>query len=240
MIPPALRAAVRTALRLGRVSNLPTVWTNLVVGIALNGGAPSPAIILPLLLAGSLFYVAGMFLNDAYDHRWDSRFRPERPIPAGMVRLSTVFAAGYGMMAAGITILYLGLSTKAPAVVGLALCGLIVLYDKAHKGNPFSPIVMGLCRVCLYVVAALAVAPRLGGAVYLGAALLLAYLVGLSSLAKREAARPQLGRLVGALIAGISLLDAVLLLACGHRTAAALAVGAFALTRLLQRKIAGT
>ena len=27
-----------TALRLGRVSNLPTVWTNALAGIALSGG----------------------------------------------------------------------------------------------------------------------------------------------------------------------------------------------------------
>ena len=57
----------RTALRLGRVSNLPTVWTNVMAGMALGGAALRPSVVVPLALAVSLFYVAGMWLNDAFD-----------------------------------------------------------------------------------------------------------------------------------------------------------------------------
>jgi 4-hydroxybenzoate polyprenyltransferase len=55
-----MNKGLRTALRLGRVSNLPTVWTNVMAGLALNGGTLDPRVILPLGIAVSLFYVAGL------------------------------------------------------------------------------------------------------------------------------------------------------------------------------------
>jgi 4-hydroxybenzoate polyprenyltransferase len=35
--------------------------------------------LVPLMLSLSLCYVAGMFLNDAFDREFDARHRPERP-----------------------------------------------------------------------------------------------------------------------------------------------------------------
>src|SRR4051812_7533986 len=56
--PAPMSLDLRTALRLGRVSNLPTVWTNVLAGIALAGGDPTLGRAAPLALAVSLFYVA--------------------------------------------------------------------------------------------------------------------------------------------------------------------------------------
>jgi 4-hydroxybenzoate polyprenyltransferase len=235
-----MRDPIRTALRLGRVSNLPTVWTDVMAGVALNGGTPRPALVVPLAIATSLFYVAGMYLNDAFDHRWDAQHRPDRPIPAGEVSAATVFKAGFSMMAAGLLLLALGPGSPLPVLGGLGLAACILVYDITHKANPLAAVVMGLCRVSVYVIAALAVAPRLDGAVYAGAALLLAYLVGLTLIARHETRNPALPALVGLLIAGICLLDGAMLLFTGHPVAAALAAGAFYLTRRFQRKIAGT
>src|SRR5882672_2462669 len=97
--------SVSTALKLGRVSNLPTVWTNVLVGIALVGGEATIGMVLWLGTAVSLLYVAGMYLNDAFDHRWDAQHRPERPIPAGEVSARVVFQVGFGLMAAALVIL---------------------------------------------------------------------------------------------------------------------------------------
>lgn len=47
------------ALRLGRISNLPTVWTNVLVGALLAGGSLADARLPLLMLALSLFYVGG-------------------------------------------------------------------------------------------------------------------------------------------------------------------------------------
>ena len=60
---------------------------------------------MPLLVALSLFYVGGMYLNDAFDAGIDAVERPERPIPSGQVSAETVFAAGFGMLALGLAVL---------------------------------------------------------------------------------------------------------------------------------------
>jgi 4-hydroxybenzoate polyprenyltransferase len=167
----------------------------------------------------------------------------------------------------------------------------ITYYDAHHKANPLSPLVMGLCRVLVYVTAALAVAGRLAGAVAGGAAVLLCYLIGLTYVAKQENlsevrnlwpllflaapfvyGAPALGRgalavalyvaflawvayavsllvrrgrrdirgAVVGLIAGISLLDALLIAGTGDAGRAVAALLGFALTLGFQRWVPGT
>ena len=60
-----------TALRLGRVSNVPTVWTNVLAASALCGASPAPSMLVVLCLAMTLAYVGGMYLNDAFDSEHD-------------------------------------------------------------------------------------------------------------------------------------------------------------------------
>ncbi len=233
--------ALQIALRLGRVSNVPTVFTNVAAGMALAGGdLTSP--LLPILgLAVALFYVGGMYLNDAFDARWDAANRPERPIPQGHVKTSTVFLAGFAMLAAGAGAVAATVDSRPPLYAAGALAGLIVLYDLSHKANPLAPLVMAACRVAVYALAALAVTTwPLPSAVHLGAAALFAYLVFLSTLARKETLHPSLPKMIGSLVAGIALLDAVMLAITGHPIAAALAVGAFFLTRRLQRRVPGS
>ncbi|MCK6454276.1 MAG: UbiA family prenyltransferase [Alphaproteobacteria bacterium] len=188
----SLGSAWSVALRLGRVSNLPTVWTNVLAGTVLAGGAawsPRTAVV---MLAISLFYIGGMFLNDAFDREFDARERPDRPIPAGEISAAAVFAAGFGLLASGFVLLLvagygMGGSTGAGAAVGgVALAGAIVLYDAWHKGNKLSPLLMGLCRMLVYVIAAAAVGAALPPAVWIAALVSLAYLIGLTYVAKQE------------------------------------------------------
>jgi hypothetical protein len=285
------------ALRLGRVSNLPTVWTNTLAGIVLAGGQAGDPRTGPLMVALSLFYVAGMYLNDAYDAEIDARERPERPIPSGEVSAETVFTAGFGMMALGLALLawagygVAGGTELAPVMGGLGLGAAVVLYNRRHKDNPLSPVLMGLCRVLVYVTVGLAVVPDLPTSLWLGALLLLCYLIGLTYVAKQETLgevrnlwpllflgapvvyalagalesstaavvgvgfvlwvgvalwflrRRQPGdvpRAVVSLIAGIALLDAVLIAGAGDSSVAWLAVLGFLLTLALQRAVPGT
>ena len=150
----------RVALKLGRISNLPTVWTNTLAGVVLAGGATGDARVPWLMLALSLCYVAGMFLNDAFDREFDARHRPERPIPSGEVTASDRFrrrlrhARGRGRPVGVGRLRVSGGTGWRPAVAGLVLGATIVFYDWHHKENPLSPIVMGLCRVLVYVTAA--------------------------------------------------------------------------------------
>lgn len=177
------------ALRLGRVSNLPTVWTNVLAASALAGSALAGAVWDPaslglLLVAGTLFYVGGMFLNDAFDHRIDGVERPERPIPSGLVRPRTVFVAGFSMLAAALLLL-VPFGTAA-VVAGLALAGTIVFYDAHHKANPLSPLVMGGCRALLYITVGFAVTDAPEPFLWVGAGAACAYVVGLTYTAKSE------------------------------------------------------
>ena len=94
-----------TLLRLGRVSNLPTVWTNVLAATVLAGGAWQNARTGLVLVAMSLFYVGGMYLNDYFDRAIDARERPGRPIPAGDIAANAVAAAGFGMLCAGVVLL---------------------------------------------------------------------------------------------------------------------------------------
>jgi 4-hydroxybenzoate polyprenyltransferase len=285
------------ALALGRVSNLPTVWTNALAGVVLAGGAAGDARVPWILLAMSLCYVAGMYLNDAFDREFDARHRPERPIPAGEVSARTVLTAGFGMLTAGVALLaWLGVGHPQgtgwpPLVAGVALATSIVWYDLHHKGNSAGPLLMGLCRALVYVAAACVFVARPPTAVYAGALLLLSYLIGLTYVARQEhlgrvanlwpllflalplawgawAARQggfvallwllltawvlyalsflrrrgpgDVPRAVGDLLAGICLWDALVIADAGQPTLAALALGLFALTLVLQRFVAPT
>ncbi|MBS1124197.1 MAG: hypothetical protein H6Q90_6425 [Deltaproteobacteria bacterium] len=178
------------ALRLGRVSNLPTVTSNVLAGIALAGAHPPTLHIVIVCVAMSMMYVAGMYLNDAFDREIDAVERPERPIPAGLVTARTVFDIGFGLLGGGLVLvaaLALLTGTGWSAVLSMtALGSLILLYDSNHKLNALSPLIMGLCRAAVYVTAALAVSRELPPGVLIGAGCLVAYLIGLTYIARQE------------------------------------------------------
>ncbi|MDK3074483.1 UbiA family prenyltransferase [Sedimentitalea sp. JM2-8] len=173
----------KTVLTLGRVSNLPTVWTNAIAGAVL-AGQPSVAVIVTSGLALSLFYIGGMWLNDAFDAEIDARERANRPIPRGEIAVGTVFAVGFALLGAGIVLAFtLGVLA---GVAGIALAAAVVLYDWLHKRTALSPVIMGATRFFCYVLPAAAVG-SIGGPVVFGALGLLAYIVGLTYAAKQEA-----------------------------------------------------
>jgi len=181
------------------------VWSNAAAGAALGGSVlDPPAALAALMLSLSLFYVGGMYLNDAFDCAIDARERPSRPIPAGLVSARGVFAAGFAMLAAGLLLLA-GISAAALAA-GLALTACIVVYDRHHKGNPFGPLIMAACRALSYGVAALALAGGPGatldlGVLGLGALALACHVVGLSHIARFESVNQSGARLPLAVLA---------------------------------------
>jgi hypothetical protein len=295
-VTAAVVSRPRLYLKLGRVSNLPTVWTNVTAGIALGGGSFERASALRLGVALSLFYVGGMFLNDAFDRAIDARERPERPIPSGQIGATEVFAVGFGLLAAGLAGVALiaadlGASVVQVLLSGAALSAFILLYDSWHKQNPFSPVVMGLCRSAVYFTAGLAAGGVPSHGLITGALAGGAYVVGLTFVARQEnrksfragatllllaspallaIAHPTRGivvwvalaiavawaavavaplfrsgpvnvpRSVVRLIAGISLVDGLLLAMAGEPALAALGVAGLVATLTLQRWVRGT
>ena len=188
---PAL-AYLRTLLVLGRVSNLPTVWSNVLVGWFLSGGSWTPET--AWLTAGmSLLYIGGMTLNDAFDAKWDSQHAPSRPIPAGKIALGAVWANGVFQLALGATLLVF--LTSAHWLLVLLLIGAILLYNWLHKKWAGSVLIMGLCRALVYLGAGSAVATQTDTGqlspilIAIGSGSVL-YIAGLTLAARSEHLRP--------------------------------------------------
>ena len=141
-------------LHLARISNLPTVWTNITAAWLLAGGAFSDPRLYWLILAGSLLYTGGMILNDAADVKFDREHRRERPIPSGQVSLQTAWIVSIVMLLIGATLAtWFGANPRITAILVAA----IVFYDLYHKQWAGSVIIMGACRMLLYLMAASAV-----------------------------------------------------------------------------------
>ena len=180
---------IKALLLLGRVSNLPTVWSNCLAAWLLAGGAlveSADQQRFAWLIAGAtLLFLAGMFLNDAFDVQFDREHRPERPIPSGAITAKTVWVLGIGQLLLGLGCL-VWMNTLA-TLCALGLAASILLYDWLHKRTAWSPMLMGLCRLFLYLLAAATTTEPLGLTVVLCAFALWAYIVGLSNIARREA-----------------------------------------------------
>jgi hypothetical protein len=178
------KPTAHTLLRLGRVSNLPTVWTNVIAGAVIANPSAPAADVAVAGLSMTAFYVGGMYLNDFFDREIDARERPGRPIHAGDIGAGTVSAIGFVLLALGVVLLLrFGFP---PAVWGLALAAAIVLYDAWHKGNTVAPVIMGSCRALVYLATGAAVGGEIHSALVIGAIALAAHVVGLTYAAKQE------------------------------------------------------
>jgi len=278
-------------LALARISNSPTVVSNTLAGAAVAGALWPDGKMGLIAIAMVLFYTAGMYLNDLMDYAIDFRERPERPLPAGIVSRSAAGAVALALFGCGSLLLWsVG---PLPFLSGLVLIVLIICYDRWHKSNPLSPLLMALCRLMVYITAFLAFSVQSFSSLLIPGSLLVLYVIGLTYIAKTEnkpsitnvsivatlflptvyftarqlqqmkwvtlplilfftiwvaysvsfafrSPKRQVGRAVGQLIAGISLLDALVLTASGSRLGTLLALLSFALTLYLQRYVRGT
>ena len=173
---------LRPLLVLGRVSNLPTVWSNCLAGWWLGGGGNYGK--LPLLLIGvSAIYTGGMFLNDAFDAEFDRQRRASRPIPSGAISLAAVWRWSFALLVSG-AILLAALG-KTAGVLTLMLLACILIYNATHRAITASPWLLGLCRFWVYVIAGSTGLLGVNGwPIWCGAALAI-YLASVSSVARR-------------------------------------------------------
>lgn len=172
-------------LTLARISNSPTIVSNVLTGAALAGALIPNRTTGLVAVAMVLFYTAGMFLNDLCDYDVDCRERPERPLPSGTVSRSAAALVVAALFGLGSLILWL--TGFAAFVSGLALIAVICVYDVWHKTNPLSPLVMATARLLVYVTAFCAFQTQVAGTPLIPAgAVLVLYLVGLTYIAKTE------------------------------------------------------
>ena len=146
--------------RLMRLSNLPTAWSNILMGLVVSLGGPSPHVtltaILILFVVSSCLYIGGMILNDVYDVEVDRVERPERVLPSGQISVRQARWVGYSLLVVGVLLSGLAtLATRKANFVYLAtptcptafvLVIAILAYNRGGKNKWYGPILMGSCR----------------------------------------------------------------------------------------------
>ena len=179
---------LRTLLILGRISNLPTVWTNVAVGWFFSGGGWTAE--LGWLVAGiSFLYIGGMTMNDAIDAKWDRKHAPDRPIPSGKISHRATWVVCILETIGGVALLTRFTSAHPLLIGGLIFC--VVLYNLLHKHWKGSVLLMGLCRAFVYVAAGSAVATQTSsievpGILYAISGAVVLYIAGITLAARNE------------------------------------------------------
>ncbi|MEI6245581.1 MAG: UbiA family prenyltransferase [Acidobacteriota bacterium] len=235
------RSKLRAYLLLARISNLPTVWTNVLAGSLLAGAVLNVRAVTLVALAMSLIYSAGMWMNDACDAGADARARADRPIPRGDVTLAEVWAGVAALVVAGAALLWLAHPLAAAWPWSFVLLAAIAYYNVRHKRDAFGPLAMGICRGLLYVVSASAVVAVVPAPVWFGAAVMILYVLALTLVGKTLG--PRAGGVMPWLIAGISLVDALIIVTMAPGVQllwVMVAVLGFIATLAAQRVVPGT
>ena len=145
-------------LAMSRFANLPTVWSNGLLGILVgwylfqDQAHLCPICLSLIALALSCLYLGGCFFNDWYDLDFDQKTRPDRPIPSGRWPHQTILLLSVVFMGGGLL-----LSTFVSPPAGLFAAGIIICilaYTKWHKIHPASFFFMAGARALIYPTAA--------------------------------------------------------------------------------------
>lgn len=290
MTPPAggLSRRLRDHLRIARISNSPTVVSNVLAGAVLATALDWSRDLILVAIAMVLFYTAGMYLNDILDYEIDRQQRSERPLPSGAIARGEAIAVTVALFVVGFSLLIT--AGTRPFLAGIVLMGAIALYDAWHKGNAIGPLIMGSTRVLVYVVAFLTFSSDINWRLAIWSVAMLLYIAGLTSIAKTEhgpsltrywpvaalfpavviavvdqpslltfavaaifiawviyclsfvyvPTKRSIGGAIGRLIAGVSILDALVLASREASWGVVAAFSCFALTIFFQRYIRGT
>lgn len=234
---------LRSYLELCRASNLPTVWTNVLAAALMSRAPGQPWPWLASLAAGSsltLTYLAGMALNDVLDVEEDRVKKPLRPIPSGRISRAGAALCAAGLFVAGLTLLALFCSWRSLGA-GLALVVTVYLYDRLHRRSAATVLLMAGCRALVFVVTALAVSGTVNRWVAIAAAVQFGYIVTLTAVARWEKAATRSFKVppIPWLLAGVSVVDGILVgVLVGPAWLAAGLAGA-ALTRVFQARVRG-
>lgn len=156
-------AKLRAFAELARVANVFTAISNVWMGLIIaTGGLPGWTAV-GITATSALLYLAGMVLNDVFDHKQDAVERPERPLPSGRISLGAARNLGWGLLAAGVCA---GWSTAVstpslyPGILATLLAFAIVLYNLTSDRLELRPILMAVCRT-LNVALGMSVVPAL-------------------------------------------------------------------------------
>lgn len=235
---------LKTFLTLCRVSNLPTVWMNVLTAALLVSQAASsslsPVVVVLLMVSLSLFYMGGMSFNDYSDRHWDAQHQTFRPIPAGKIRASTALIISLALFATAQLLLLFAPQTGG-FYMGLLLLLAIVIYDVIHKATPLSVIVMASARLLVFVVTARALAGDWFVVIWIAGGLQFIYTLLVTVVARYEHRRQQNYSipLIPLMIAGMAILDGLVLAVLVNPWWIFVGLLAAAMTRFGQKYVRG-
>lgn len=152
------RQKVIDLLAMSRFANLPTVWSNGLLGALIGYGSfhtnghVCPICLTMIGVALSCLYLGGCFFNDWHDVAFDTRTRPDRPIPAGRWSRQTILILALILMGAGLILSTIVTPVSGLFAVGIIIC--ILAYTKWHKVHPASFFFMAGARALIYPLAA--------------------------------------------------------------------------------------
>ncbi|MFK7909698.1 MAG: UbiA family prenyltransferase [Akkermansiaceae bacterium] len=112
MEKPTSGEKFRALLATGRVANLPTVWSNVLVGFWIassfvhqfsnsyleQGHLVRFSLLAITIIVAAFIYVGGCMLGDAQDIEFDRTHRPDRPIPRGILSRGTIKFASFSLL----------------------------------------------------------------------------------------------------------------------------------------------
>lgn len=150
-----LNQSLAAHLETGRISNLPTVWSNVLLAYTLTSSTLYLSHVILLALAGSFLYVGGCYLGDARDVAFDKANKPSRPIPAGILKERNIWILGTLMVLIGLAIPGVIWQPQNLLLGHLPLALVITIYALFHKKSAWLGLpLIGACRALLVFSAA--------------------------------------------------------------------------------------
>ena len=190
--------ALNPWFRLFRLPNLLSVPGDPLAGFLIAAaGHVDRAMFLPMLavMAASVcLYMFGLALNDIVDIETDRIERPDRPLPSGQITVAQAKAAAIAAALSGLNLAWVA-GLTALCVAGV-LAFTILAYNRFKRLSVLGVCAMGLCRGLSALLGVAAVRPewfaecpgRLAIPVGLAVAVVFAYVVAVSVIAKDETA----------------------------------------------------
>lgn len=211
--------SLKPFLALCRISNLPTVWMNVLTAMVLIDQATTANFQWVwfglFVLALSVFYCGGMVMNDLFDYKWDKQCQPYRPLVAGGVTLPQAIGIALALFLVGFLVIGFAPFSFSGLVAAISLFVTILIYNAFHKKTAACVAVMGLARALVFVVVLMAYADQWLWWVLVAAAVQFGYTLLLTFVARHEHTRgkPYQGPVIPRMIAAMAVIDG-LLLAC--------------------------
>ena len=152
------RQKVIDLLAMSRFANLPTVWSNGLLGALIGyvsfhaSGHVCAGCLTMIAVALSCLYLGGCFFNDWHDVAFDTKTRPDRPIPAGRWQRKTILILALILMGTGLILSAIVTPVSGLFAAGIIIC--ILAYTKWHKVHPASFFFMAGARALIYPLAA--------------------------------------------------------------------------------------